>query len=393
MNVLQLSRVAPYPPQNGAEVRVWKTAQQLTEYGTVRLASPPADEALPAPIRHVELTSPLFTNRALLFHLWNGLFALTERHPLRTALSRAVESALNTDSVTFDVVVSEFAQLNDAAVRLADRHDAELLLNKHNAEYALLDRILREGSAPDVFRRRVVRNLRAQEEWALRRADAAVFQSTDDVEQFEATAETEVFVIPNGSDLEWIREGGAPARLARRWDVDADSTTCVFLGSYDYAPNARAATLIDETIAPDLPDVSFVLVGRDPPETTASNVIAPGYVDDLPGALGLADIALCPLRSGSGTKLKLLDYFAAELPVVTTPVGVQGLSVRDGEEVVVVEETTEMIEAIRRLSESPHRRRELAAAAGRVAADHSWASLMAQYDAVFDYLVGATPTG
>lgn len=383
-----------YPPQNGAEVRLWKTAEKLASLGDLWVGAPPPADRPDADVEWIELTSPLFRFGPLWNELWTGLFLLGTDHPLRRPLADAVVDAVDAHDVSFDVVVCEFPQVADAARRLAAAHDAALLVNKHNAEHTIVDGFLDERGVPDSVRRRIVDNFRAFEASTIERADVTVFQSAEDRARFDSPSEA-TYVIPNGCDLQWIRDGGDPESAARECGVPRDEWTCVFLGSYDYAPNRTAATVISESIAPALPDVNFLLVGRNPPSVGADNVYAPGYVEDLPGALGLADVALCPLRSGSGTKLKMLDYFAAELPVVSTPVGVQGLAVEDGEDVLVRDDAEGFVTGIERLRSSPRLRCRLERAGRRVAADHSWETLLAEYDAVFETLredgVAATP--
>ncbi|MFD1597919.1 glycosyltransferase family 4 protein [Halobellus rarus] len=384
MNLLQLSRVAPHPPQNGAEVRVWKTSEKLSEQGDLWLATPPGDEPIPGDITQISLDSMLFERRPLWNELWTASFVVSKRHPLRTLLTRAAVSAVDDHDVAFDVVVCEFPQLTDAAIRLANEHDAWLLLNKHNADYRILDGFLRERSVPKPIRRRAVENFLSLERRGIAHADAVVFQSQDDADRFEDAPAESTFVVPNGCDFESIRAGGDSEALRRAWDIDPEAFVCVFLGSYDYSPNRRAAEAITDEIAPALPDVEFVLIGRNPPTTDGENVHAPGYVDDLAGALEMADVALCPLFSGSGTKLKLLDYFAAGLPVVTTPVGVEGLPVEDGKDALVSETVEGIIADVDRLRASDDLRAELSEAGRDIAADHSWESLMAEYDEILD---------
>jgi glycosyltransferase involved in cell wall biosynthesis len=386
MNILQLSRTSMYPPKNGAEVRLWKTAQKLASVGDLWVAAPPGAEHPDGDISWVDVTSPLFGYQPVWDELWTGLFLLGVRHPLRRPLADALVECVADVDVSFDVVVPEFPQVTDAATRLAASHGAKLVLNKHNADYEMVDGYLRERGVPGVLRRRLVGNFREFEAGAIEAADVAVFQSRTDRDRFDVGADTETFVIPNGCDYREINAGGDREAARRECGIPGDRFTCVFLGSYDYGPNRRAARFVAEELAPALPDVDFLLLGRNPPSAAGSNVYTPGYVSDLAGALHLADAALCPLFSGSGTKLKMLDYLAAELPVVSTPVGTQGLSVEAGEEVLVREDAAGFVEAIERLRSSAGLRRRLGERGRAVAAEHSWESLMADYDAVFDAL-------
>lgn len=375
-----------YPPKNGAEVRLWKTAQKLSTLGDLWVAAPPGEERPDGEMEPIDVTSPLFKHQPVWNDLWTGLFVVSARHPLRRLLADAMVDPVERTAVSFDVVVCEFPQVTDAATSLAASHDAKLLLNKHNADYEILDGYLRERSVPSVVRRRLVRNFREFETSAIDAADVTVFQSEADRERFDVGTDTDTFVIPNGCDFRQINHGGDPKAAARECEIPRDAFTCVFLGSYDYAPNRRAARLIIDDLAPALPDVDFLLLGRNPPMVSEDNVYAPGYVEDLAGALHLADAALCPLTTGSGTKLKMLDYFAAELPVISTTVGIQGLSVEPGREALVCDDAEGFVSGIERLRSSPELRRQLGESGRKIAAEHSWSSLMSEYDAVIEAL-------
>jgi glycosyltransferase involved in cell wall biosynthesis len=56
-----------------------------------------------------------------------------------------------------------------------------------------------------------------------------------------------------------------------------------------------------------------------------------GYVEDVRDVLGRYAVFVCPILSGSGVRVKLLEAFAAGIPVVSTRVGAEGLAVKDGE--------------------------------------------------------------
>lgn len=375
-----------YPPKNGAEVRLWKTAQKLSTLGDLWIAAPPGEQRPDEDIELIDVTSPLFTYQPVWDELWTGLFVLSTRHPLRETLADAVVDPVERTAVSFDIVVCEFPQVTDAATRLAASHDAKLLSNKHNADYKMLEGYLQERGVPSVLRRRLVANFREFETNAIDAADVTVFQSEEDRQQFDVESATDTFVIPNGCDYERINQGGDPAAAARECNISDDGFICVFLGSYDYAPNRRAARCIVDDLALALPGVNFLLLGRNPPSVNRDNVYAPGYVEELSGALHLADAALCPLTTGSGTKLKMLDYFAAELPVVSTTVGIQGLSVEPDRDVLVRDDAEGFVRAIEQLRGSPALRRRLGESGGKIAADHSWDSLMTDYDAVVEAL-------
>lgn len=151
-------------------------------------------------------------------------------------------------------------------------------------------------------------------------------------------------VIPNGTVVppavaspEERAERGARwrERYWRTGSLDArPEHLVVFFGSW-HPPNLDAAELLVD-IAPSMPDVLFLSVGnhglafldRELPR----NVVFPGMVGEHARThlLDAADVAVNPMRSGSGTNLKLIEYLAAGVPVLSTPFGARGVDVADG---------------------------------------------------------------
>ena len=176
-------------------------------------------------------------------------------------------------------------------------------------------------------------------------------------------------------------------RVRDRHGLDPETPTAVFVGSYDYEPNAEAARRIDEAVAPELPDVEFLLVGRDPPETTASNVRELGFVDELSPVLAAADVGICPLSSGSGTKLKVMDYLAAGLPVVTTSVGAAGIDLVDGESALIRDDDDAFADAVETVVSSPSVAARLSAAAADLSERYRWEAVLEAYESVVRAIV------
>lgn len=152
-------------------------------------------------------------------------------------------------------------------------------------------------------------------------------------------------VIPNGTSIPGdVISPEARAALGARWrhrywtagSIAAEPEhLAVFFGSW-HPPNLDAAELLIE-LAPTLPTVLILSVGfhgqafRDrilPPNLVFPGTV-PGRAKDL--LLHAADVALNPMRLGSGTNLKLLEYLAVGTPVVSTPFGARGIDVVDGE--------------------------------------------------------------
>jgi len=142
-------------------------------------------------------------------------------------------------------------------------------------------------------------------------------------------------VIPNGADL--------PDRPLQR--AATDPPRLVFVGTLGYGPNRDGVLWLLREVLPILetltPRVEVRVIGdrADDLGRLAENprVRVQGYVEDLDAALSQAAVAVVPLRTGTGTRLKVLEAFAHRVPVVSTSVGCDGLDVVHGEHLLVAD--------------------------------------------------------
>jgi glycosyltransferase involved in cell wall biosynthesis len=125
----------------------------------------------------------------------------------------------------------------------------------------------------------------------------------------------------------------------------------IFIGTTRYPPNFFAVQEICHDLAPALPHLEFWIVGEAPyrPARVPGNVRFLGRVETTAAPLSAARVALAPVRHGSGTRLKLLEYFAAGLPVVSTAKAAEGLDIEDGTHLRLAESPAALIAAVRDL--------------------------------------------
>jgi glycosyltransferase involved in cell wall biosynthesis len=119
--------------------------------------------------------------------------------------------------------------------------------------------------------------------------------------------------------------------------VDETGGTVVFVGLQTYEPNIDGSRFLVEQILPILqesrPEILIRIVGRAGPEVhklARPNVKIVGEVESIEAELASADLAVVPLRIGAGTRIKILEALAHRLPIVTTNLGCEGLSLVGG---------------------------------------------------------------
>ncbi len=227
-----------------------------------------------------------------------------------------------------------------------------------------------------------VEHARRVELGLLRAVDEVIAVSADDRRRMvDAGVDARnVTVIPHGVELapfqrEAREHRRAREEIARRYGLDPRAPLLFFHGTLHYWPNTEAVRIIVEQLLPRLlprlPDLRVLITGLGPPTYYAHPaVIFSGPVGDLARHVAAADLCLCPITAGGGTRMKLLEYMAAGRPVVTTAKGAEGIRFTD--EMVVAEGADAMAEATHRLLLDPAERARLGARAATFAARFDW---------------------
>jgi glycosyltransferase involved in cell wall biosynthesis len=177
-------------------------------------------------------------------------------------------------------------------------------------------------------------------------------------------------IIPNGVDTNYYTSKKS-AEAAGRGSQSASNRTILFVGSMDYHANIDAVTWFSRVAWPEIahnhPDIHFMIVGRDPaPEVRAldsDRIHVTGTVDDVRPFYESAVAAVVPIRSGSGTRLKILEAMAAGVPVVSTRLGVEGIEAQDDVHLLLGDSGPELAAAVHRIVSSAETRSRLSQAA------------------------------
>lgn len=169
--------------------------------------------------------------------------------------------------------------------------------------------------------------------------------------------------------------------------------TMLFLGSFRHLPNQAALQWFVREVLPRVltrrPQARLVVVGSDPPPR--HGLVGPleaiemcGRVEDVREPLSRYAVFVCPILSGSGVRVKLLEAFASGIPVVSTWLGAEGLAERDGEFCRLADDPADFADKVVELLADPDRSRPMVERARREVVEH-WDSAVQTQKLVESY--------
>jgi GT2 family glycosyltransferase/glycosyltransferase involved in cell wall biosynthesis len=176
-----------------------------------------------------------------------------------------------------------------------------------------------------------------------------------------------------------LRAGIDTSRYQFR-ECGREPLTMLFVGSFRHDPNRVAMEWFVNRVLPVIlerqPGAKLVMAGSDPPPAHAyadyaGAVRMLGFVDDVREPLSRYAVFVCPILSGSGVRVKLLEAYAAGIPVVSTRVGAEGLAAKDGEFCAVADDPAGFAERVLAVFEKPQAAAEMAARA-RAEVEANW---------------------
>ncbi|MFN1835767.1 glycosyltransferase [Balneola sp. MJW-20] len=258
-------------------------------------------------------------------------------HWFRKTRSENLQRILNelTDKNDFDIVLTEFPALCQFEIR----SDAKKIMDAHNVEYDNLHRMYQVQKDPlkKLFYKREYRKFKEQEIYHAGIQDALFTTSERDKNIFNShLPDMPIHLIPNGVDMDFFSPVAS----------DIEPHSLVFTGMMGYVPNYDGILYFIQDIMPMImkkyPDLKLYVVGKNPPasikEKASKNIIVTGFVDDVRPYVHRSSVYIVPLRSGGGTRLKVLEALSMKKPVVSTAIGSEGIDVIHDEHLKIADD-------------------------------------------------------
>jgi glycosyltransferase involved in cell wall biosynthesis len=392
MRILWILPYLPWPTTSGGKTRQYHLLRALAARGhritLLAQSKTPLDEASRAELESF-LEKLIVLPRRALKHPLTLAAALFAPYPLLASVNGLAPraSAVFAEllaTTSWDIVQIEHSYTFQPYEKALRQHRRDFLLTEHNVESTL-------GAATYKRLPFWLRPLARFDRWRYHRWEKRVF----------AQAGQLMAVTPEDAET-LARIAGKPVRpVANAVDCaqfaanlpDRTSQRLIFVGNYEYSPNVDAVHWLLEGIMPRLwqrcPGARLGIYGYAMPQAwplrwTDSRCEWHGFVADLREAQRHAAIFIAPLKSGGGSKLKVLEALAGGLPLVSTAQGVSGLQLEAGRDYLAGETAETLAKAAARLLDDTSQAAVMGESGRRyVQAKHDWQNIAQQLEAFY----------
>ncbi len=357
MKILQLCKKFPFPLKDGEAIAVTYLAKALAELGNeVTLLSMNTSKHwfdiadLPHDFDHyADIETVYVDNRIRPIPALRNLFTARSYHIERfddAAFAQKLTQMLQNEH--FDVVQLESVYLAPY-IPVIRRHSTALIaLRAHNVEHEIWERVADNGNAlKKWYLQTITPRLKQYEIENLNQYDLVVGISERDVAQFSALGlQKPTTVTPIGLDSRDYQPD--PGSFQRPLSLS-------FIGSLDWMPNQEGLRwFLDEVwtpvLAPAFPELTFHIAGRTAPRWLQNlQVERVHFYGEVPHAadfLNQHSVMVVPLLSGGGMRAKILEGMAVGKVVLSTTVGMEGISARNREECLLANTPEQWREAV-----------------------------------------------
>ena len=257
------------------------------------------------------------------------------------------------DKEQFDVVQLEVLFMAPYVETIRRHSKAMIVLRAHNVEHKIWERIAKDTKSPlkRWYINHLAKTLKEFELNALETVDGIAAITRKDAAFFRKYCSKPVIDIPFGV---------YPEQFDPKYEIEG-KPKFYHIGSMNWMPNEEGIRWFVDEVLPKtvekVPDFVYHLAGRSMPEWLTSmknpHVDVVGEVPDAKEFVTNHDVAIVPLLSGSGIRIKIIESMALGKTVITTRVGAEGILYDEEVNIIIAENKAKMVEAIRSLNENP----------------------------------------
>lgn len=362
MNILLLCNKSPFPPSEGGPMAMNSVVNGLLEAGHsvkvmafnsdkyhVDIESIPKDYRQKTKIEFVDIDLKINMKEA-----FKNLFT-NESYHVKRFISEEFKNRLVKvlKREQFDIVQLEMIYMAPYIDTIRKHSKATIVLRAHNVEHKIWERMAKKTFlfAKRWYLNHLVRTLRHYEMGVLDKVDGIAAITVTDASYFRRFTATPVIDLPFGVNID---------KFEPVFNV-GDKPTFYHIGSMNWIPNEEAIRWflknVWDSVLERIPEAKLYLAGRNMPKwlkkTDKTNVEIVGEVPDAHEFVNRHNVAVVPLLSGSGMRIKIIESMALGKTVITTLVGAEGIQYTEFENIIIADNAPKMVENICRLYKHP----------------------------------------
>ena len=362
MNILLLCNKSPYPPGEGGPMAINSIVMGLIEAGHnvkvmafnsnkyhVDIYDIPLDYRKKTRIEFIDIDLGIKFKEA-----FKNLFSNESYHVQRFVSEDFRKRLIKVlKKERFDIVQLEMIYMAPYIDTIREYSKATIVLRAHNVEHKIWERMAKKTIffAKRWYINHLVRTLRKYEMSVIDKVDGIAAITTTDAIFFRRVTATPVIDLPFGVDIE---------KFDPVFEV-GDAPTFYHIGSMNWMPNEEGIKWflknVWDKVLERTPNAKLYLAGRNMPKwlrkTKKKNVFVVGEVADAHEFVNKNNVAIVPLFSGSGMRIKIIESMALGKTVITTLVGAEGILYTEFDNIIIADNVPKMVENICRLYQHP----------------------------------------
>ena len=355
MKILFTCKEFPHAKVIGGPIIIYNRLKYFSKNHLVSLAAffrPGEEKHIPSvkPFCHDLKLIPMPAKRSLLKATWDFFTSPIPHYFLRTHGSQKMAETIAemVQKDRYDFVIGEYSVMGQFIHNNPLLPPVRRIVSVHECYY--LARLKAFGhSSIGLGKLKEAINLKGLKKYEFdmyRHADKVLTLTHQDKKKLlDILPELDIAVVPHGVDVEDFSFS----------DIKGRERSVVFVGNYLHYPNVDAVLYFYQEIWPRIKSedagIKFNVVGQDPPpeiQTLSQDdaVIVTGRVDDVRPYLKKGRVFICPVRLGGGFRGKILEAMAVGTPVVSSPLGAEGVPSVQGENIIVADNPEEFAKGI-----------------------------------------------
>ena len=362
MNILMLCNKSPYPPSEGGPMAMNSIVNGLLEAGhKVKILAVNSEkyhikkEDIPQSYRDktgIELVDVDLKIKPI--EALKNLFSDKSYHVERFISEEFREKLIKIlKKDRYDIVQLEMIYMAPYIKTIRANSKALIVLRAHNVEHLIWDRIAKKTSflPKKWYLNHLVRTLRDYELNAINKVDGIAAITYRDAAFFRGETAVPVIDVPFGVN---------PDDFTPNYEVNKQPSL-YHIGSMNWMPNEEGIKWFLKKVWDKLqerePNIKLNLAGRHMPKwlmnLKKNNVKVWGEVPDAKEFIKDNDIAIVPLLSGSGIRIKIIESMAMGKTVITTMIGAEGIQYSEYNNIIIADNPTKIVETICRITKEP----------------------------------------